>query len=191
MSKEKEIIDLENEKLSPDRVMEEDDFLNPSDLVARMGGSYASMLGLNLKGLDSDEIYKWFIAAVFYGAPIPGIIATRTWHIFVATDMLKPQKMIDCGWNKLVDLLDQGGYVRYDYKTATKLLEVNQALLENYHGDFNVLHAVAINCRDLEKRIMDLSKGIGRVTTYIFLRELRGKWPKADPPLSPLALTAA
>jgi hypothetical protein len=36
-----------------------------------------------------------------------------------------------------------------------------------------------------------LGKGVGDTTVAIFLRELRGIWAKAAPPLSPLALTAA
>ena len=38
---------------------------------------------------------------------------------------------------------------------------------------------------------MALAPGIGPTTANIFLRELRGVWPKATPPLSPLALLAA
>jgi hypothetical protein len=191
MSKGKEIINLKKEDLNPGRVLEENDFLSPPDLVARLGGSYAAKLGINLHSLNPDEIYKWFIAAVLYGAPIPGSIATRAWHIFADSDILMPERMIDSGWDKLVALLDQGGYVRYDYKTATKLLDINRALLERYDGNFNILHAAAIDSGDLARRIMELGKGIGKVTTYIFLRELRGKWQKADPPFSSLAFTAA
>jgi hypothetical protein len=32
------------------------------------------------------------------------------------------------GWDGLVAILDRGGYVCYDYKTATKLLEINRNL---------------------------------------------------------------
>lgn len=191
MSKEKEIIDLKEIHSNSDEVLEVKHFLSPPDLVAKAGGSYAVKLGINLDGLNPDEIYKWFIAAVLYGAPIPGSVAARTWRVFADNDILMPKRMIDIGWNKLVTLLDEGGYVRYDYKTATKLLTVNRALLERYNGDFNMLHAAASDSSDLERRIMDLGKGIGKVTTYIFLRELRGKWRKADPPLSSLALAAA
>lgn len=191
MSKEKEIIDLKQMHSNSDEVLEVKHFLNPPDLVAKVGGSYAVKLGINLDGLSPDEIYKWFIAAVLYGTPIPGSVAACTWHIFADNDILMPKRMIDSGWNKLVTLLDEGGYVRYDYKTATKLLAVNHALLERYNGNFNSLHAAASDSGDLERRIMDLGKGIGKITTYIFLRELRGKWRKADPPLSPLAFTAA
>jgi len=164
---------------------------NAPALVAELGGSYAAGLGIDLGALDSAEIYKWFIAAVLYGARIPETVASRSWHEFANNGVLTPQRMLDTGWDGLVAMLDRGGYVRYDYKTATKLLEINHALLHHYGGDLNTLHAVAADPADLEQRITDLGKGIGKVTAGIFLRELRGRWQKAVPPLSPLALMAA
>jgi hypothetical protein len=165
--------------------------INAPALVAEVGGSYAAMLGIDLAGLNPDEIYKWFLAAVLYGARIPESIATRTWREFSQSGILTPQRMIDTGWDGLVAILDRGGYVRYDYKTATKLLEINHALLADYGGNLNALHSVAKNSADLEQRIMALGKGIGEVTARIFLRELRGRWDKAAPPLSAPALMAA
>jgi hypothetical protein len=164
---------------------------DPRVLVDRVGGSHAASLGIDLSRLQPAEIYKWFLAAVLYGAPIPAATATRTWRAFEHGGMLAPADMIAAGWDALVAILDRGGYVRYDYKTASKLLEVNRALLADYDGDLNALHAAAADAADLEARIMALGKGIGRVTAGIFLRELRGRWAKADPPLSPLALAAA
>lgn len=161
------------------------------DLVMQMGGSYAAMLGIDLAGLRPDEIYKWFLAAVLYGARIPESVATRTWHAFEQSGILTPQRMLDTGWDGLVAILDRGGYVRYDYKTATKLLEINRSLIADYAGNLNTVHAAAADSADLEQRIIALGKGIGEVTARIFLRELRGKWEKADPPVSALALMAA
>ena len=165
--------------------------LNAPALVTELGGSYAAGLGINLGALDPAEIYKWFIAAVLYGARIPETIASRTWHEFEASGVLTPQRMLDTGWDGLVAILDRGSYVRYDYKTATKLLEINRALLDRYGGNLNTLHAAAADPVDLEQRIMALGKGVGKVTAGIFLRELRGRWQKAAPPLSPLAFVAA
>ena len=81
--------------------------------------------------------------------------------------------------------------MRYDFKTATKLLGINRDLLECYAGDLNALHAAARDARDLEQRLKALGKGIGEVTAGIFLRELRGIWSKADPAPSALVLLAA
>ncbi|BCB26134.1 hypothetical protein SKTS_10200 [Sulfurimicrobium lacus] len=164
---------------------------DPLALVAERGGGYAAMLGIDLAGLSPDAVHQWFLAAELYGARIPESVATRTWREFKRDGVLLPQQLVEAGWDRLVAILDRGGYVRYDYKTATKLLDVSRALLDGYGGSLAALHAAAADAADLERRIMALGKGIGRVTSEIFLREMRGKWEKADPPLAPLALMAA
>ena len=91
----------------------------------------------------------------------------------------------------MVDVLDRGGYVRYDEKTAAKILRICQAVVDRYGGDLHALERAARNPSDLEQRIMDLGSGIGPVTANIFLRELRGIWPKAQPKPSELVVRAA
>lgn len=163
----------------------------PAELVRSHGGRYAAALGINLAAADSGERFKWFLAAMLYGTRISERLATRTWREFAACGVLAPQRMLDTGWDGLVAILDAGGYVRYDFKTATKLLAVCATLLRDYAGDLDALHAAAANPRDLEARLKALGKGIGDTTVAIFLRELRGIWSKSAPPLSPLALAAA
>lgn len=165
--------------------------LAPAELVRHVGGRYARALGIDLAAQDTGERFKWFLAAVLYGTRISESLATRTWHAFAARDVLTPERIVKTGWDKLVVILDAGGYVRYDYKTATKLLEVCGALIRDYGGNLDSLHESASDARDLENRLKALGKGIGDTTVSIFLRELRGIWDKADPPLSPLALAAA
>jgi hypothetical protein len=163
----------------------------PGELVKSRGGRYASALGIELAAPDTGERFKWFLAALLYGARISETLATRTWREFVARRVLSPGRIEATGWDGLVAILDAGGYVRYDYKTATKLLAVCETLLRDYGGSLDALHAAAADPRDLENRIMALGKGIGDTTAGIFLRELRGIWTRAEPPLSPLALGAA
>lgn len=164
--------------------------ITPNELVQSHGGRYATTLGIDL-AKDSGERFRWFVAALLYGTRISEQLATRTWRAFSARGMLAPQRMLDTGWDGLVAILDAGGYTRYDFKTATKLLAVCTALMRDYGGDLDALHAAAIDPRDLEARLKALGKGIGDTTVAIFLRELRGIWDKAAPPLSPLALAAA
>ncbi len=163
----------------------------PGELVKRLGGRYASALGIDLASIDAGERFKWLLAAVLYGTRISEALATRTWNEFAAHGVLTPERIQATGWDGLVDILDAGGYVRYDYKTATKLLEVCAALMRDYGGSLDALHDAAADPRDLENRLKALGKGIGDTTVAIFLRELRGIWPRAEPPLSPLALAAA
>jgi hypothetical protein len=105
--------------------------------------------------------------------------------------VLSPEKVVEAGWDKLVGILDRGGYVRYDFKTATKLLDVSRVLLQEYNGDLNSLYSVSRDSSDLEKRLKNLGKGIGDVTINILLRELRGIWRKAVPLPSELTIEAA
>jgi hypothetical protein len=163
----------------------------PGELVKSRGGRYAGTLGIDLAAQDAGERFKWFLAAVLYGTRISESLATRTWREFAARDVLTPERIVKTGWDGLVKILDAGGYVRYDYKTATKLLEACNVLIHDYGGSLDTLHAVATDAHDLGNRLKALGKGIGDTTVSIFLRELRGIWDKADPPLSPLSLAAA
>lgn len=164
--------------------------MRPCELVESRGGRYARALGIDLAA-DDRQRFAWLLAALLYGARISEPLATRTWREFAARGVLSPEAIIATGWDGLVAILDAGGYARYDYKTATKLLAVCETLLAAYGGSVDALHAAAADPRDLEARLKALGKGIGDITVGIFLRELRGIWPRAEPPLSPLAVAAA
>ena len=160
-------------------------------LLRELGGGYAPALGINLASMEPEEVFKWFLASVLFGVRIGEGIAMNTYKEFEKAGVLSPEAMLETGWQGLVDILDRGGYVRYDFKTATKLLEVTRTLKDKYECDLNRLHFFAKDRRDLEKKLQSLGKGIGPVTANIFLRELRDIWEKAEPPLSESALLAA
>ncbi|HTN66139.1 MAG TPA: hypothetical protein VL051_08155 [Burkholderiaceae bacterium] len=155
--------------------------MRAAEVVEQFGSSYAAQLGIDIGSGRSAEIYKWFLAAVLFGARISEASAIHTYREFERAGVLSSRKILDAGWDKLVAILDRGGYTRYDFKTATKLMNVNRALMEQYGGDLNALHQRSKDASDLEKRLKRLGKGIGGVTVNIFLRELRGIWSKAAP----------
>jgi hypothetical protein len=160
-------------------------------LVEVFGARYSAGLGIDLCKCYSGEIHKWFLAATLFGARISEALAVRTYRELEKSGVVTPERILNTGWEGLVAILDRGGYVRYDFKTATKLLEVNQALLDGYRGNLNELHAMAADPRDLEGMLKRLGKGIGDVTVNIFLRELRWVWAKAHPVPSQLVVAAA
>ena len=161
------------------------------DVIRRFGGRYSVELGIDLSASDTGAVFKWFLAALLFGARISEKLAARTYRAFAREDLLSPQRIQERGWDGLVAVLDAGGYARYDFKTATKLLDVCGNLLERYGGDLVRLHSMATSPEDLEERIRSLGKGIGAVTLGIFLRELRGVWINAQPPLAEPVLEAA
>jgi len=152
---------------------------------------YSRELGIDLSGPDRTQIFRWFLAAKLMGARISTRAAISTWREFYRRGVDTPERIRQTGWDGLVAILDDGGYARYDFSTATRLLAITGNILERYRGDLNVLHDRSEGPRDLEARLMGLGRGIGPVTTNIFLREMRSVWPKADPAISPFALLAA
>lgn len=160
-------------------------------LIDSVGEKFSSQLGINLSGADSKEIFKWFLASKLFGARISTDIAIKTYKEFERNEVTTPEKILKTGWDGLVKILDDGGYVRYDFSTATKLLEIMGDLKNYYHGDLNELHQKAKDEEDLENILKGLGKGIGDVTVNIFLRELRNVWPKAKPRPSEMVKLAA
>ncbi len=162
-----------------------------TDIFKRYRGKYSARLGIRLDAGSPRQLFRWLLASMLYGAPVSSGTAERTYREFMDSGLDTPRRLVDAGWDDLVRELDAGGYVRYDFKTADKLLEVSERLLRDYEGDLGLLHDMSEDSEDLKKRIMALGKGVGEVTANIFLRELRGVWPKAKPALSPYALKAA
>ncbi|MEM2866705.1 MAG: hypothetical protein QW098_06175 [Candidatus Hadarchaeales archaeon] len=148
--------------------------------------SYPEELGLDLR--KPEDRFKWFLASLLFGRRISAGIALRTFREFERRGYTTPGRILEAGWTRLVKALDEGGYVRYDFSTADKLLEICKKLKEE--GGLERLHASAKDPEDLMGKLTEF-KGIGPTTASIFLRELRGIWEKADPPLSPLAREVA
>ena len=147
---------------------------------------YSEELGIKLNKKEDDEIFKWFLASVLFGARISETIAKNTYKIFEKYELLIPRKILDAGWNFLVNpIMSEGGYVRYDGKTSTQILKNCETLLEKYEGSLNKLHEKAKDSNDLENKLLDFY-GIGPITVNIFLRELRPFWRKADPRVLPI-----
>ena len=128
--------------------------------------TYSEELGLDL--FNPRDRFKWFLASILFAKRISSEIAKKTYHRFVEEDLTTPEKILAAGWNRLVQVLDSGGYVRYDYSTASYLLSIMQEIKERY-GDLEGLHRESSDPRDLEKRLQEL-KGIGPVGVNIFLR---------------------
>ena len=135
------------------------------------GKIYSKDLGIDLKSGKEEEIFKWFLVCLLFGKPIQQEVARRTYFEFKKEGLLSPENILKAGWNKLVEVLDRGHYIRYDFSTATKLLEICKELKEKY-GSLKNLIKVSKNKKDLAKRLQEF-KGIGPVTTRIFLRDLK------------------
>ncbi|MEA2074413.1 MAG: hypothetical protein U9O85_01560 [Euryarchaeota archaeon] len=147
---------------------------------------YSEDLGIDLK--EPSGRFKWFLASILFGARISEKIAMNTYKCFERYGLDSPEKIVAAGWDELVRVLDEGGYVRYDFSTATKLLEIMKMLKDKY-GSLENIYEQSSDTKDLERKLQEF-KGIGAVTTQIFLRELRGVW-HISPEVSSRAKNAA
>jgi hypothetical protein len=136
--------------------------------------SYARRLQIDLTSKNEEELFKWFLACLLFGKPIQTEIAERAYQELVAAGLTSPDAILRAGWDKLVRLLDRAHYVRYDFSTATKLLEVCKELKSRY-GKMTSLVAQARTAAELSRKLQEF-KHIGPVTARIFLRDLRPIW---------------
>ncbi|MFH0896420.1 MAG: hypothetical protein V1850_00020 [Candidatus Bathyarchaeota archaeon] len=149
--------------------------------------SYSEELGLDLT--KPEDRFKWFLASMLFAKRISAETAKKTYDRFKGEGLVTPEKILEAGWDRLVQVLDAGGYVRYDFSTASNLLNMMKDLKEKY-GGLEELHNQSTTPRDLENRLQEF-KGVGPVGVSIFLRELRGIWGKANPKPSQMAVMAA
>jgi hypothetical protein len=159
-------------------------------ILKSQGQKYSEALSIDVSGGET-EIFKWFLASLLFGAPISETLAIRTYRCFEKHGLLTPEKMLKVGWNGLVSILDEGGYTRYDYKTADKIMTVMKNLVALYSGRLESIHFQASDHRDLEEKLKGLGKGIGDVTVSVFLRDLRSVWDKANSKPTDLEILAA
>lgn len=131
---------------------------------------YSKDLGINLSSGEERERFKWFLTCLLFGKPIQQKVAKRTFLEFMSRGLDSPDKIIKAGWDKLVEVLDKGHYVRYDYSTATKLLRICKKLKKDY-GSVTALLESANSESDLKEKLKAF-KGIGPVTARIFIRDI-------------------
>ncbi len=152
---------------------------------------YSEDLEIDLvKGSDA-ELFKWFLASILFGARISETIAKNTYQAFARHRLLTPRRILDAGWDFLVDpIMREGGYVRYDGRKSEQILRDCEQLTNAYRGSLTKLHASAKDSHDLEKKLLNFF-GIGPVTVNVFLRELRPTWRHADPAPLPVVQSLA
>ncbi len=156
--------------------------------MADEGGRFSTELGLALDARP-DDADRWFLAATLFGAPIRASTAMRTWRVLAAAGV---HTIADAGrraWDELVQLLDDGGYGRYDFRTATRLHELAERIAEHHGGSITALAGETDPARVTAE--LQALPGWGPTTTAVFLRELRGVWPGAEVPLDRRAVEAA
>ncbi len=137
--------------------------------VEALGGRYSTELGIDVDR-DEKEIEQWALAATLFGARISAEIAQRTFAVLGAAGIHTIDQAGRCDLARLIELLDAGGYARYDLRTAERLHAIAHAL-EAHDGRVSSLQHRPP--QELASALHALP-GWGPVTVGLFLRELRG-----------------
>ncbi|PGH10690.1 hypothetical protein AJ80_07446 [Polytolypa hystricis UAMH7299] len=133
---------------------------------------YAADLAIDLSSGQESEYFKWFLACLLFGKPIQQDIAKSAYEALTHDGVTSPRSILDTGWDTLVEILDRAHYVRYDFSTATKLLDVSKKCVDEY-GSFGRLLDEAGSVDGVVERLEEFS-GVGPKTVEIFLRDMRG-----------------
>lgn len=158
-------------------------------VVTVLGGRYSAELGINVDAGDA-EIERWFLAATLFGTRISARIAERTFRELAAAGLARIGQVRKMPEAELVGLLDAGGYARYDFRTAARLLKLSEVVSDRFAGNVASISHMCPSYPELHA-VLDALPGWGDVTIRLFLRELRGVWPGAQPPLDERAAAAA
>lgn len=84
----------------------------------------AADLGIDVMQGEA-ELFKWFVASFLFGKRIQRDIAAEAYRVLVERNQLDtPDRLRRSGHRRLVQLLGQARYVRYDESTAARLLKL-------------------------------------------------------------------
>ena len=64
-------------------------------VVEKAGGSFSRSLGIELRQGKSEEIFKWFLASILFGARIGEGIAIKTYEEFDRRGVITPQSILE------------------------------------------------------------------------------------------------
>ena len=160
-------------------------------LLAQHGRTYADELGLNL---HADSPAPWFGLLCFTllsSTRISARIAVAAAQGLANAGWTDAQALKRSTWEERVEVLDDAGYVRYDFRTATRLEQLSQQLLDRYGGDVRRLRETAGRDRSREHESLLEFVGIGPVGADVFLREAQAAWPELQPYVDARAQEAA
>ncbi len=121
--------------------------------------------------IDNDnDLFRWFLLTFLLGKPIQSSVAVKTWKIFIESKMDFPWAILEATDRRLVSLLHQGGYTRYQHVMTKALKTCMQQLVDFYDGSLLLMIEQSENEDELSKHLQKLY-GVGPKTAEIFMRE--------------------
>ncbi|UZJ32486.1 endonuclease [Streptomyces endophytica] len=149
-------------------------------LLERHGTTYAEESGIRLRNTP-QPLYQVLVLAHLLSARIRASVAVASARALFEAGLRTPRRMADATWQQRVDALGEGGYRRYDERTATQLGDAAQVLLDEYGGDLRRMRDAADGDAGELRAALRKVPGLGPAGCDIFLREVQGIWPELAP----------
>ncbi len=111
-----------------------------------------------------------FLLSYLFGKPIQSSVAVRTYKLFIERQLDTPWLILQTPHRKLVNLLDDGRYTRYDESMAKALHICMKQLIDGFDGSLFLMYEISQNQEQLSKQLQQLY-GVGPKTAEIFMRE--------------------
>lgn len=131
---------------------------------------HASDFDLDVLSGDSD-MFRWFLLCYLFGKPIQSEVAVSTWRLFISEKLDTPWAIKEASDHRLVRVLHQGGYTRYQHVTAHGLQICMEKLVSEYEGSLHLMLESSYDEDEFSKRLQKLY-GVGPKITEIFMREV-------------------
>ncbi|MFM9370461.1 endonuclease [Streptomyces sp. Da 82-17] len=160
------------------------------ELLREHGQTYAAEAGIHLRDTP-QPLYRTLVLAHLLSARIRASVAVATSRALYEAGLRDARRMADATWQQRVDALGEGGYRRYDERTATQLGDAAEILLDRWGGDLRRMRAEADGDADELRELLQELPGIGAVGAAIFLREVQDVWPEFGPYVDAKALQGA
>ncbi|MFI1968606.1 endonuclease [Streptomyces cinnamoneus] len=159
-------------------------------LLRTHGRTYAEEAGIRLRDTP-QPLYRLLVLACLLSARIRASVAVATARSLAEAGLKDPRRMAEAGWQRRVDALGEGGYRRYDERTATQLGDGARLLLDDYGGDVRRMRKKADGDPGALRSVLQEIPGLGPAGADIFLREVQGVWPEVFPRFDGKALQGA
>ncbi|MFI5658746.1 endonuclease [Streptomyces sp. NPDC051684] len=159
-------------------------------LLDREGRTYAAEAGIRLKNTP-QPLYRTLVLASLLSARIRASVAVATTRALYDAGLRDPRAMAEATWQQRVDALGEGGYRRYDERTATQLGDGARMLLDDWNGDLRTMREQADGDESQMRALLRRTPGLGPTGASIFLREVQDVWPEYAPFLDAKTLQGA
>jgi endonuclease III len=160
------------------------DETSPEQTVQRLleeaGTTYAHEAGITMKDTPMP-LFQLLVLCMLASKPIDAGIAVAAAREIFHSGLRTPDAVLDADRKSMIDAFGRAGYARYDESSATRLVDIAEAVRDDYAGDLRKLAEAAGGDIATASQLLQRFKGIGETGSDIFLREVQDTWTWVRP----------